>query len=172
MKRNSAILNTSLVALFVAVLVCCAQICFPLPTGVTVTLQTLGVALCGYALGLKRGVCAVLVYIALGAVGIPVFSAFTNGAAALLSPNGGFIIGFIPLCIVCALTRKLATIKVFLLSILGVALCHVFGILYFCFITKSSLPTALLTASLPFILKDVLSVYIAFYIAKKVERFL
>ena len=71
-SNREKITNIVMVGVFAAVLAVLSQISFPLPSGIPVTLQTFAVALCGYALGCKRGTLAVLVYIVLGAVGLPV----------------------------------------------------------------------------------------------------
>ena len=78
-----------MVGVFAAVLAVLSQISFPLPSGIPVTLQTFAVALCGYALGCKRGTLAVLVYIVLGAVGLPVFANFSGGFGSLVGLAGG-----------------------------------------------------------------------------------
>ena len=85
--------DIALTALFVAVMAVCSWI--SIPATVPFTLQTFGVFLSVGLLGGKRGSLAVLVYLLLGAVGLPVFSGFTGGIGHLLGPTGGYIIGFI-----------------------------------------------------------------------------
>lgn len=169
MSKSRAV-NVALVALFSAITAVCAQLCILLPSGVALTLQTLAVALCGYALGVKRGMCAVAVYILTGLVGVPVFSGFTSGAAAILSPSGGFIVGFLPLCIACGIAKKYRPVWAVLMGIAGVVICHIFGIIYFAFITKTNLITAVITASLPYIIKDILCVIGAYLIAERIRK--
>lgn len=77
-SNREKITNIVMVGVFAAVLAVLSQISFPLPSDIPVTLQTFAVALCGYALGCKRGTLAVLVYIVLGAVGLPVFANFSE----------------------------------------------------------------------------------------------
>jgi biotin transport system substrate-specific component len=73
-----------------------AQIAIPLAfTPVPITLQTLAVLLAGCLLGSGRGALAVLAYLGEGFAGMPVFSAGTSGAAHLLGPTGGYLLGFI-----------------------------------------------------------------------------
>lgn len=162
--------NVALVALFSAITAVCAQLCILLPSGVALTMQTLAVALCGYVLGVKKGICAVLIYILMGFVGIPVFSGFTGGAAAIVSPSGGFIVGFLPLCIACGIAKKYRPVWAISVGILGVFVCHIFGIIYFAFITKTNFFTAVVTASLPYIIKDILCIVGAYFIAKRIKR--
>lgn len=96
-SNREKITNIVMVGVFAAVLAVLSQISFPLPSGIPVTLQTFAVALCGYALGCKRGTLAVLVYIVLGTVGLPVFANFSGGFGSLGRSRGGYIYGFLPM---------------------------------------------------------------------------
>ena len=95
MKNREKTIQIVLVGVFAAVLAVLSQISIPLPSGIPVTLQTFAVALCGYALGWKRGLLATAVYVALGLVGLPVFSGFSGGLGKLAGPTGGYILGFL-----------------------------------------------------------------------------
>ncbi|MGA8153847.1 MAG: biotin transporter BioY [Terriglobales bacterium] len=74
----------------------CARISLPLPfTPVPLTLQNFGVLLVGLALGSRRGFAALLLYLAEGVMGMPVFSpAGPGGLAQLLGPTGGFLLAY------------------------------------------------------------------------------
>ncbi|MGI9951619.1 biotin transporter BioY [Moorellaceae bacterium AZ2] len=86
----------SWVALFTALMAVLAQVSIPLPfTPVPITGQILGVFLAGAILGRRLGTLAVLVYLLLGAVGLPVFARGTAGIARFLSPTGGYLWGFL-----------------------------------------------------------------------------
>ena len=76
MKSTKTMIITAMFAAVIAVL---AQIAFPLPSGVPVTLQTFAVALTGVVLGAKLGTISTFIYILLGAVGVPVFSGLNGG---------------------------------------------------------------------------------------------
>ena len=71
----------------------CAKITIPLMplTPVPLTVQNLGVLLVGLLLGSRRGFAALALYLAEGAVGLPVFSPGPGGIAQLLGPTGGFL---------------------------------------------------------------------------------
>ena len=77
-----------------AIIALCAWITVPVGA-IPVTLQTLAVCLIAGLFGAKRGTAAVLVYILIGAVGVPVFSGFKGGIGVLAGATGGYIIGFI-----------------------------------------------------------------------------
>jgi biotin transport system substrate-specific component len=73
-----------------------AQVSIPLPfTPVPVTLQTLAVVLTGALLGSRRGAITILLYLAEGFAGLPVFSLGSAGIAHLLGPTGGYLVGFV-----------------------------------------------------------------------------
>ena len=57
--------------------------------------QTFGVLMVGGALGLRRGLLAVALYVLLGYVGLPFFAEGKSGASVILGPSGGYLIGFI-----------------------------------------------------------------------------
>lgn len=82
-------------SLFAAIIGIFAQITIPLPL-VPITGQTLAIGLAATILGARYGTLSVLLYILMGAVGIPVFSQFSGGFSVLVGPTGGFIVGFIP----------------------------------------------------------------------------
>src|SRR2546426_7517818 len=80
-------------SLFVAL---CARVTLPLPfTPVPLTLQNFGVLLVGLLLGSRRGFAALALYLAEGALGLPVFNpAGLGGLAQLLGPTGGYLIAY------------------------------------------------------------------------------
>ncbi|MGN1061655.1 MAG: biotin transporter BioY [Candidatus Scatosoma sp.] len=97
------------IALFTALTAVCAQISIPLPGGVPITLQTLAVMLAAIVLRFD-GVIAVAAYIVLGLVGVPVFSKF-GATASLVSPTGGYIVGFLPMAALMAAVCEFADRK-------------------------------------------------------------
>ena len=81
------------IAVFAVIMAICSWI--SIPAAVPFTLQTFGVFIAAGVLGGKRGTLSVLVFILLGAVGIPVFANFSGGIGVLVGPTGGYIIGFL-----------------------------------------------------------------------------
>ena len=70
---------------------------------VPISLTNLAVYFAIYVLGMKRGTISYCIYLLLGLVGLPVFSAFTGGAGKLFGPTGGYLIGFIFMALICGL---------------------------------------------------------------------
>lgn len=77
------------IAVFTVLIAICSWISIPMT--VPFTLQTFAVFLSVSILGGRRGTMAVLVYVLLGAVGIPVFAGFTGGPGIILNTTGGYI---------------------------------------------------------------------------------
>ena len=114
--RRHYILKIVQTAMMTAILAVLAQIAIPTPWNVPFTLQTFGVALCAYFLGPWYGTASILVYIALGAVGAPVFSGLKGSVGALVGMTGGYIFGFILMVLLCGLVWKTKNIPAIILS--------------------------------------------------------
>ncbi|WP_193102074.1 biotin transporter BioY [Brevibacterium aurantiacum] len=88
--------DIALIAVFAALLAAFA-IMPPIPVGpagVPITLQTFAIALCGLVLGPWRGGAAVLLYVVLGLLGLPIFSGMSGGIGVLAGPSAGYILSF------------------------------------------------------------------------------
>lgn len=171
MKNTKLLSSTNLafMALFSALIVICTMIAIPMPSGVPITLQTFAIALCGFVLGAKRGTISVAVYIALGVVGLPVFSGFSGGIGKLAGVTGGFIWGFILMVVLCGLgtqTKRATKVLPMVFGVLGLLACHLAGILQFSIITGTPFIASALTVSLPYMIKDIVSVAAALIMAK------
>lgn len=122
----------ALAGMFAAVLAVISQISIPLPTGVPITIQIFGVALVGIILGWRLGVLATVVYILLGAVGLPIFSNFRGGINIILGLAGGYIWGWVIMVFLCGLKPKTGnktfnTFLMFLLPVLGTIVDEIIG---------------------------------------------
>ena len=68
---------------------------------VPISLTNLAVYFAVYVLGMKKGTISYLIYLLIGLIGLPVFSAFTGGPAKLFGPTGGYLIGFAFMAAIC-----------------------------------------------------------------------
>lgn len=95
-QSRSASVDLALVAALAAVIAVCSILpAVNISAFAPVTLQTFGVLLAGAVLGARRGALAVLLWIAVGAAGLPVFANGKAGLPVLVGPTGGYIIGFV-----------------------------------------------------------------------------
>ncbi|MFF1528812.1 biotin transporter BioY [Cellulomonas sp. NPDC058312] len=94
-ERSSVATDVALVATFAAFVAVCAVLP-AIPTGgaVPITLQTFGVVLTGLVLGPRRGALALLLYVAVGLAGLPVFSGAVGGLGVLAGPSAGYLLAF------------------------------------------------------------------------------
>ena len=156
-------------ALFCALISVCSWIALPLP-GVSLTLQSLAVALCGYCLGWKYALAAWGGWLLLGGFGLPVFSGFSGGIGWLLGPSGGFLFGFSLLAASCGVPLQKRGHRL-MAGGLGTVLLHLCGAGWFALSVRCSLGQALLTCSLPFLVKDLICLGVAEFAANKIGNF-
>ncbi len=171
MKEQSRTKNVILIGMFAAVLAVLSQLSIPMPSGVPVTMQTFAVALMAYVLGWKKGAAATAVYIILGAVGVPVFANFTGGIGIILGPSGGFFWGFLFMVVLSGIgMQQKKKGLLILLGTLGLAACHLLGTLQFMAVMHMSFAESLALVSLPYLLKDAISMVAAYFAALAVRR--
>lgn len=169
--KNQKIKNTVTAALFTAVIAATAYIAIPTPFSVTFTMQTFGVCLAGFCLGAKRSVTSVLVYIVLGTVGLPVFAGFTGGPSVTLGLTGGFLWGFLLTAFLCGtVADKPLVFKKISVMIASVLICHASGVLQYALVSGNGVLASFLTASAPFLPKDILTVFFADFISRKIKK--
>jgi biotin transport system substrate-specific component len=131
---------------------------------VPISLTNLVIYFALYLIGSKYGTVSYLVYLLLGAVGLPVFSGFTGGFAKLAGPTGGYLIGFIPMAIIGGLMiekshgKKLPSI---LGMVLGTLVDYLFGTLWFVVVMKCGFWYALTVCVIPFLIGDGIKIVLA-----------
>lgn len=160
---------TSLCAAIIAVL---AQIIIPLPL-IPITGQTLAIGLVVTILGLKHGTYAVLLYILLGAIGLPVFQGFTGGLGILFGPTGGYIIGFIPTAIVIGFyleKTRLTFPHALVANILGMLVTLAFGAVWLKYLAELSWTGALLSGVIPFLIVGVIKAILVAWVGVIVRQ--
>jgi biotin transport system substrate-specific component len=122
---EKTIVLVSLFAALIAVLGLAPKV--PGPFGIPITAQSMGIMLCGTVLGAKRGALAVLLFITLTALGLPLLSGGRGGLGIFAGPSSGFIIGFpIAAYVAGLITTKLKMVKIFYSSLLGAIIGGIF----------------------------------------------
>lgn len=177
MRQNSKILDMVYIGTFSALIAACSWIM--VPSLVPFTLQTLGVFTTVGILGGRRGTLAVLVYILLGAMGLPVFSGFNGGLGAILGTTGGYIVGFLFSALIMWLFERIwgkGNIVRACSMVAGLLACYAVGTLWFLVVYIHSTGPVGLTAVLgwcviPFIIPDLLKITIALFLSNRLKRF-
>ena len=163
-------------ALGAVLLAVCSWLAVPAP--VPFTLQTFAVFCVLEVTGGRRGTLAIMVYILLAALGLPVLHGFSGGPGAVLGTTGGYLLGFILVGLVYWLSEKLFGNKLparIAALVLGLLLCYAFGTAWFMTVyARNSGPVGLETALgwcvFPFILPDAVKLALAVLLASRLRK--
>lgn len=156
----------TLSALFAALLAVCAWLSFPI-SDISVTMQTFGIFLSLLLLGGKWGTVSILIYLLLGAVGLPVFSGFRGGFGQLLGVTGGFLWGFLATGLVYWWLEGFKKIPALIAALLA---CYGCGCLWFYFYSGGGMGFILLRCVIPYIVPDALKLWLAYSLTKRLSK--
>lgn len=165
------------IAIFAVLMAICSWISIPMT--VPFTLQTFGVFISVGILGGKRGTVAVLVYILLGAIGVPVFAGFSGGFGVLLNTTGGYIIGFLFSALVMWGIEKVfgrKPVMQILSMLVGLIVCYAIGTAWFMVVYSRAngavgLGTVLGWCVIPFIIPDLVKIALAFVLSARLRQY-
>ncbi len=163
--KRFAVRDLAYTALMAVVIAVCAWLQIPFGQ-IPFTMQTFGVLLAVGLLGGKLGTLSVVVYLLLGAFGVPVFSNFSGGIAKLAGPTGGYLVGFIFAALVYWGVTKLfgdGPVPSIAGMILGNAVCYAFGTVWFVIVSsKYSFMVALSLCVVPYVIPDLCKIALAY----------
>ena len=166
--EGMAVKNMTRCGLFAALLCVCAWLSLPLG-GLVISLQSFGLFLALGTLGGKRGTVCVAVYLALGAVGLPVFTGFQSGFGALLGPTGGYLWGFLAAALVYwGLEKRLPR---WICMALGMAVCYACGTAWYLMAFGGGFFPVLALCVLPYLLPDAIKLGLALLLSRRLEKF-
>lgn len=166
------------VALCAVLMAVCSWI--NIPSAIPFTLQTFAIFCTLGLIGGKRGTAAILVYLLLGALGLPVFAGFSGGVGILFGITGGYLLGFILMGLVYWLGERLGKgrriVEIGSMA-LGLVLCYAFGTAWFMFVYARqsgavTLATALAWCVIPFIVPDLVKMALAVLLSQKLSKVL
>ncbi len=156
-----------LCALFAAIICVLAPISFPIGP-ISITPGVFAVALAAVVLGWKKGTASVLLYIILGAAGLPVFSNAGGGIGKIVGITGGFITGYIPFALAVGFVFGLKTenkaLKLSALvcgSAIGLIVFYAFAVVHYMFVTKAGFGAAMAVCVYPFFILDAVKTAVA-----------
>lgn len=167
----------TIVALFAGIMAVLAQVAIPLPfSPVPITGQILGLFLTGALLGRRLGTWAVLLYLILGALGLPVFARGSAGVARLLGPTGGYLWGFLIGVYLLGWVVDKGNKFTFLRAAGGMLLClgvvYILGALQLAYVMHLPWQKALLLGVVPFVPLDMVKLLLASVLSVKLRRIL
>lgn len=172
--NNKKLLDMLYASMFAALIVVLAYVAVPLPfTPVIITGQTLAIMLIGLMLTPSQAFMSVGIYLLLGAIGLPVFSAGASGLGFLIGPKGGYYFGFLIGAVVMSILRgKENKIPRMAIScfIGGILIVYVIGVTWLKFSTGMGFIQAITAGALPFIPGDLIKVSIATVVAQKMNQ--
>ena len=170
-KAKRRLVRCAVCAAFAAVI--CVLSPFAIPAAVPVTLATLGVYIAAGCLPAHLSALSVLLYLSIGAIGVPVFSGFSGGVGRLVSPTGGYLCGYLALAAVSSALISLgrrgkrrpsvpADIALRAAAMIaGTVVLYALGTAWFVFSQKTTLAAAIPTCVLPFLPGDAAKIAVA-----------
>lgn len=179
-KSKKRLLRAVLCSLFAAII--CVIAPHAIPTTVPLTLATLGIYVCSCVLPPAMSTLSILLYLAIGAVGVPVFSGYSGGIGKLAGPTGGYLVGYLPMAFVISLIVMLLVrrekrpplavdiaIRMFA-CVLGTVVLYTFGTVWYVIQQNTTFAAALPFCVFPFIPGDIAKIVAAALISRGVEK--
>jgi len=172
MKKNN-IQNLTFTALMAAVLCITGPIVIPIGM-VPMSFVNMAIYLTVLLLDKKRAAISVAIYLLMGFVGLPVFAGFTGGAGKIFGPTGGYLMGYLILTWTAGIIlekkmipqRSMEQVVALTVGTLGL---YLFGTLWLMVQAKLPAETAIAVGVLPFVLPDILKIYMAVWLGKKLN---
>lgn len=166
MENRSKLQMLIVTALFAAITGILAQVVIPLPL-VPITGQTLAIGLAATILGSRYGTLSSILYIIIGAVGVPVFAQMTSGFGVIFGPTGGFLVGFIPTAFIIGYyleKTKFTILQAFIANIIGMFVTLIIGTVWLKFVADLSWMAAFMSGFAPFIVGGIIKAILAAWI--------
>ena len=158
-------------ALMTAVTCILAPLSIPLPfSPVPISLTNLVIFISVFILGMKDATISFLIYLLLGAVGLPVFASFHAGLSVLAGPTGGNLIGFIFLALIQGFAMKYfdrKLIPTIIGMLIGMAVCYIFGTVWLAKLMSLSFKEGLFMGVIPYLPGDAVKIIIAVIVGPK-----
>ncbi len=145
-----------------------------IPIGpIPVSLTNFTIFLAVYLLGMRDGTISYIVYLLLGAVGLPVFSGYQGGMAKIAGPTGGYLASFILTALIAGFIIErfhAHTIIMILGMIVAMLAAYLFGTAWFVLQMQCDIWYALTTCVLPFVLVDVVKILVVTALGKTIRN--
>ena len=185
MKNRSFTYDLVLISISAALITVCSWISIPLGP-LPFTLQTMGILAVMLTCGGRRGTISIVIYLAMGFCGVPVFAGFKGGVSALIGPTGGFLVGFVIAALVYWLLERLifkrlmtSTVRTMIFgainSIVFEAVMYIVGVIWFMTVYLAQtgpvgLSTVMGWCVIPFIIPDIVKMIVAIVIGERARK--
>ena len=170
--KNFSTKDMVFTALFAAIF--CILAPFSIPIGeVPVSVTNFLIYITIYAIGWKKATVSYIIYLLLGFVGLPVFAGFTGGISKLVSPTGGYLVGFIFTSVISGLIIEKFNYKRIpniIGMIIGLAITYIFGTAWLAFGMGRTFMEALAVGVLPFLIFDFGKIIIVAIIGPELQK--
>jgi len=161
-----------LTGLFAALTAIGAYIYIPLPISpVPITLQMFFTFMAGGLLGKKYGFFSQLIYILIGAIGLPVFAGGAGGFGILFGPTGGYVLGFLAAGYIAGFSKDTFISKL-LYMLLALIVIYLLGTTRLMMVMQVDFIKALTIGVTPFIIGDLMKVALAAYLSVKLSNYI
>ena len=171
LTQNSRTRQITLIGLMTAITCILAPLSIPLPfSPVPISLTNLVIFISVFILGMKDATISFLIYLLLGAVGLPVFASFHAGLSVLAGPTGGYLIGFIFLALIQGFAMKYfdrKLIPTIIGMLIGMAVCYIFGTVWLAKLMSLSFKEGLFMGVIPYLPGDAVKIIIAVIVGPK-----
>jgi biotin transport system substrate-specific component len=184
-KNRAFIYDLVLIAISAALITVCSWISIPLGP-VPFTLQTMAILAVMLTCGGRRGTISILVYLVMGACGIPVFAGFKGGVTSLIGPTGGFLVGFLIAGLIYWLLEKFifkklmtSTVKIWIFgainSVIFEVVLYIVGVIWFMTVYAAKtgpigLGAVMTMCVIPFIIPDIVKLIAAVIIGERARK--
>lgn len=171
-------MNLVFVALFAALEAVTGFIAIPLPfSPVPIVLQNMMCVLTGLLMGSLYGSLSTLLFLVLGAIGLPIFSGGSGGFARFLGPTGGFLYGYLIATLVAGfivgtpkLNKKTSVWKIILATFLAFVAMYIPGSIHFSLLLSKSFKETMTLCVLPYLPFDLLKAIFCVLIAMRLRK--
>lgn len=163
--------DVALSGIFLGLLIVCSLISIPIGP-VPITLSLFAVFLIGALLSPLNAVSVCALYIAIGLIGLPVFSGFGAGISKIIGPTGGYIISYPFMAAAISLFVKYGKASIFYPIGMSAALiiCYALGASYMMISLNITLKGALFCGVVPFIISDGAKIALASFLACRLNQ--
>lgn len=174
MQNRFSVRDLSYISLFATLIAVSGYISIPLPiSAVPVTAQTLAVMLAGSLLPVRHAAASVLIFLLMGAIGLPVFSGGAAGLGIIVGKTGGYLLGFLAGAVFISALKGKKPVFVRLLAVNalgGILIVYVFGILWLNYVTGIGVYKAIIFGAIPFIPGDIVKIVLAALISLRLSK--